>query len=111
MPTPIRFHLDENVTSVLAASLPYGESTSQRRTKPGYSQHRTRTNLPHALHTGRVLVTRDHDFLAMASRGMPHAGIVYWPSSHERLGDVIHLLTLLWRIEATESMAGRIEFL
>ncbi len=67
--------------------------------------------LAHALHTGRVLVTRDHDFLAMASRGMPHAGIVYWPSSHERLGDVIHLLTLLWRIEATESMAGRIEFL
>jgi uncharacterized protein (DUF433 family) len=67
--------------------------------------------LAHALHAGRILVTRDHDFLVIASRGTQHAGIIYWPPSHERLGDVIQMLTLLWRIETTESMAGRIEFL
>jgi uncharacterized protein with PIN domain len=111
MPTPICFHLDENVTSIVATSLRTRGIDVTTTSEAGLLAASDEEQLAHALHAGRILVTRDHDFLVIASRGTQHAGIIYWPPSHERLGDVIKMLTLLWRIETTESMAGRIEFL
>jgi hypothetical protein len=111
MPTPISFHLDENVTSVLAASLRRRGIDVTTTGEAGLLAASDEEQLAYALRAGRVLVSRDHDFLVLVGRGALHAGIVYWPPDHERLGEVVNLLILLWRIESAESIAGRVEFL
>ncbi len=57
----------------------------------------------------RVMVTRDADFLRLASQGVPHAGIVYFRQG-VRIGDMIRWLVLLAEVTSGDEMANHIEF-
>ena len=67
-------------------------------------------HLSFAASHGRVLVTRDADFLRLAPREA-HAGIVYWNPKHRNLGSVVLSLALLWRNASQEELVGRVEYL
>jgi hypothetical protein len=67
--------------------------------------------LPRAIAEGRVLVTRDADFLALHSSGAAHAGIVYWPGKKRNVKEAIHYLLQLSRKESGESMAGQVRYI
>ena len=58
----------------------------------------------------RVIVTHDDDFLRLAARGDPHAGIVYIPRRRS-VGEIIRRLSGLARTLSAEEMADHVEFL
>ena len=58
-----------------------------------------------------MLLTCDSDFIVLSKAGRPHAGIVFWPASHRRLGQVVLDLVLLSRVATAEEMMGHVEFL
>jgi len=58
---------------------------------------------------GRVLVTRDADFLRFASRDTNHPGIVYW-SQTSRAGRDHRKSDLLSEVFTAEEMKGRVEY-
>ncbi len=111
MPNQIQYHLDESVTSLIAEALRRRGIDVTTTADAGLLSASDDEQLAHALAAGRVLVTRDHDFLVLARRDARHAGIVYWQPQRRDLGAAINLLTLLWRLETSESIAGRVEFL
>jgi hypothetical protein len=43
--------------------------------------------------------------------GAAHAGIVFWPAHHRRLGQVVLDLVMLAQVASADEMMGRIEFL
>jgi predicted nuclease of predicted toxin-antitoxin system len=59
---------------------------------------------------GRVIFTRDEDFLKLAATGTHHAGIVY---AHQQtsIGDLIQGLMLIYQILEAEEMFDNIEYL
>jgi hypothetical protein len=67
--------------------------------------------LPFALSDGRVLVSRDTDFLALHSRGDAHAGIVHWHGRKRNVKEAIHYLLELGQQESSESMVGIVRYI
>lgn len=63
-----------------------------------------------ALREGRVIFTEDDDFLRLAARGIPHAGIVYCPQQSRSVGEIISALLLLWEVYEPSEMHGRVEY-
>ena len=56
----------------------------------------------------RVIVTQDDDLLSLASKGIPHSGIVFWGGKRS-IGQLIKELDTL--CFETEDMTGQILFL
>jgi len=61
--------------------------------------------------SGRVLITRDADFLRLHASGVSHAGIVYCPQGSGGTGEMLRRLVLIHDLLAPEEMVGRVEFL
>lgn len=74
------------------------------RTQPDSVQH------AYARDEGRVIVTRDADFLRSASRDTNHPGVVYWSQTSRSLGEIIENLILLYEVLTAEEMNGRVEY-
>ncbi len=58
---------------------------------------------------GRVIVTRDADFLRFASRDTNHP-VVFWSQTSRSLGEIIENLILLYEVFTAEEMNGRVEY-
>ncbi len=76
----------------------------------GNIQNSDEEQLAFATQHGRVLVTRDKDFLILHSQGVSHAGIVRWHSKHQSHSELINKLIALWRTHTAEEMVGRVEY-
>ena len=107
----IRYHLDEHIDAAVAAGLKLRGVDVTTTLDQGLDGVSDSEQLAFACSAGRVLVTCDSDFLALASSGTPHAGIVFWRARHRRLGQVVLDLVLLWRVAKAEEMTGHVEFL
>jgi len=107
----IRYHLDEHIDAAVAAGLRLRGIDVTTTVEQGLDGASDSKQLAFARSEGRVLVTCDSDFLALSSSGVPHAGIVFWPARHRRLGQVVVDLVLLWRVANAEDMTGHVEFL
>lgn len=107
----IKYHLDEHIDAAVAAGLRLrgvDVTTAVEQELQGASDLQ---QLAFAHAQGRVLVTCDSDFIALSKAGRPHAGIVFWPARHRRLGQVVLDLVLLCRVATAEEMTGHVEFL
>ena len=106
----IRFHLDESVNVRVARALRrYGcdvTTTNEAgiRTQPDPVQR------IYARDAGRVIVTRNADFLRFASQEADHPGVVFWSQTSRSLGEVIENLILLYEVFIAEEMNGRVEY-
>ena len=65
----------------------------------------------YALAEGRVIFTRDEDFLAIQASGTPHAGIVYCKKDKLGVGEILRGLVLIREVYEPGEMVGRLEFL
>ena len=108
---PIRFHLDEHISTQVAAGL-------RRRnidvTTTGDTGLIGATDLAHiefAASSGRVLVTQDDDFLRLHAKGVAHSGIAYCQQQSMLAGEILRHLILIHDLLSPEEMAGKIEFL
>ena len=67
--------------------------------------------LDEAHRQGRVLYTRDDDFLAINAAGVQHAGILYHKAEKYRIGQAIEMVQLACETLSPEEMRNRVEFL
>ena len=67
-------------------------------------------HLKRATQEGRVIVTRDADFLRLHAAGESHRGIVYAPQQMP-VRDILRSLKLIHDLLTAEEMVQHIEFL
>jgi predicted nuclease of predicted toxin-antitoxin system len=112
MPRTIRFHLDEHCPHAVADGLrrhgvDVTTTADARLLHAGDDEH-----LAFCRSEGRVIFTRDEDYLAANARGVPHRWVVY---CHQKkslsIGEIIDSLLLIWEVYEPEEMANRVEYL
>jgi hypothetical protein len=69
-----------------------------------------KTQLEFARAAGRVIVTRDRDFLRIADAEPDHPGIAFYKASLS-IREIIDGLVLIYEVLAASEMAGHIEYL
>ena len=106
----IRFHLDKNVDPDVAHALRKHGIDVTTTLELGMRGQSDEEQLAFAQREGRVLITCDTDFLAIAKGNLPHAGIAF--AHHKRsLGDVIRAITLIYEVLDPAEMNGQVEYL
>jgi predicted nuclease of predicted toxin-antitoxin system len=110
MPDPIRYHLDEQMDPDIAVALRRAgiEVTTSR--EQGLLSHSDDEHWDRVRAQGRVLITDDQDFLAIAASTQDHPGVVYCRRTRHTMGDIINFLILCHGVYTAEDMAGRVEF-
>ena len=107
----IRFHLDEHISSHIAAGLRRRKIDVTTAADAGLAGATDEAHLKFAASCGRVMVTQDDDFLRLHAQGVPHAGIFYCRQQSASLGEMLRRLILIDELLAPEEMSGRVEFL
>jgi predicted nuclease of predicted toxin-antitoxin system len=107
----IKFHLDENVSSPIAAGLRrrgIDVTTTPEEMLLGVDDE---TQLAFALSQQRALFTQDDDFLRLHQAGAIHAGIVYCHQGKHSIGEILKTLILIWEWVDPEDICRQIEFI
>lgn len=82
----LRFHLDENVHSAVAAALRRRNLDVTTTVDAGLRQADDPAHIAFAIREQRVIFTQDADFLILASQGVDHCGIVYCHPDRRTIG-------------------------
>ncbi|HTQ40869.1 MAG TPA: DUF5615 family PIN-like protein [Pirellulales bacterium] len=107
----LRFHLDESVSSAVAAGLRRRGIAVTTTSDAGLRHANDEEQLAFALREGRVLVTHDADFLVLAAKGIPHAGIAYCHLRSRSMGQIIRALETMSTLLNPDQMANQIQFI
>lgn len=110
MPIAIRFHLDENMPGAVAIGLRKRGRDVTTLIEVNLLAASDESHLAYALAEGRVVITRDQDFLVLDSKGQEHASIVYWTERHH-FGQLIKDIDSLCFEKSAEQMHGNVEYL
>ena len=108
---PIKFYLDENVPAALSRGLRRRGVDVLTTLEAGRSGLPDDLQLAFALKEGRVMVTLDSDFIALAGRGAEHAGIAYAKPGTRSVGELIRTLLLIQGTLESAAMVGHVEYL
>ncbi|MBP9501192.1 MAG: DUF5615 family PIN-like protein [Candidatus Promineofilum sp.] len=106
----IRFYVDEHIARAVVNGLRRRDidvvmpGDVNRRGYPDDEQ------LAFATAEGRVIVTKDHDYLRLHATGVAHMGIAF-VSADATIGGIIRGLTLLYQVLEAEGMRDHVEFL
>jgi predicted nuclease of predicted toxin-antitoxin system len=106
----IRFHLDEHVDPAIATALRRAGIDVTTTIGAGLRTKDDETHLQFARAEGRIVVTRDQDFLRFASAKSNHSGIVFY-TANQSVREIIEGLILIYEVMAPEEMAGRVEYI
>ena len=106
----IRFHLDEHVDPAIAIALRRAGIDVTTTNEAGLRTKDDETHLDFARAEGRVIVTRDQDFLRMSRRVTDHSGLVFY-TANQSIREIIEGLILIYEIMVPGEMAGNIEYL
>ena len=109
MPRTIRFHLDEHNDRAIATGLRQRGVDVTTTPDAGLRGAVDENHIAFAISKGRVVVTKDADFLRLHAAGVEHLGIVYIPSGPLSIGAIIRGLILIWEIYEPEDMVGHLE--
>lgn len=107
----IRFHLDENVSSIISEGLRRRGIDVSTTPEAGLIASSDEIQLAFAFSQGRVIFTQDDDFLRLHQAGIAHAGIVYCRQNTRSIGEILRGLILIWEYVEPEEMFGCVEFL
>jgi uncharacterized protein with PIN domain len=107
----IRFHLDENVNSVIADALRAAGIDVTVPSEAGLIGAEDLEHLEFCRSEKRVIVTHDGDFLRLNRSGFAHWGIAYSPSRRRTPSQIIKALTLLWETCEADDMQNCVEYL
>jgi predicted nuclease of predicted toxin-antitoxin system len=105
-----RFHLDESVRSAIAVGLRSHGVDVTTTVEAGLIGAADEEQLAYALATGRVVVTHDDDFLALARRGAEHAGICYCRQQKYSIGKLLQRLLVVRERCTADEMRSHVEF-
>ena len=109
MSRSVQFYLDEHIGPVVRHGLRQRGVGVQTVVEAGRLGDSDEAHLAYALESGRVVVTRDSDFLVLHARGVGHARIAY--ASHKASPQrVLDGLLLIHAVLDADEIAGRVEF-
>ena len=106
----IRFHLDEHVDPAIATALRRAGIDVTTTNEAGLRAKDDEAQLSFARAEDRVIVTRDQDFLRIASRAADHSGIVFY-TANKSLREIIEGLILIHEVMVPSEMMGSVEYL
>ena len=107
----IKFYFDEHIPAAVCKSLRrrgVDVLTTQEVGRGGLPDD---AQLAFASHEGRVMVTLDSDFIALAAQGVEHAGIAYAKPGTRSIGELIRALLLVHGTLEPADMVGHVEYL
>lgn len=105
----LKFYTDEHIAKAVVKGLKARGIDGVTCVEVGM---RTASDIDHlklALKEERVIVTYDNDFLKLHAEGHKHAGIAF-ANSPVAIGDMIHILLLMYEVLDSEEMKNHIEF-
>jgi predicted nuclease of predicted toxin-antitoxin system len=108
---PIRFHLDEHISPRVAVALRQRGIDVTTTREAGLAELDDPFHLRFATSEKRVIVTKDADFLRMATTIANHPGIVSCRRTTLSLRGLIEGLILIHGVLTPEEMSGHIEYL
>ncbi|NEP57888.1 MAG: hypothetical protein F6K31_12835 [Symploca sp. SIO2G7] len=111
MSSRIRFHLDEQVQSVIARELLCRGIDVTTTVEAGLRTQSDEAQLDFICQQQRVLFTQDDDFLRIASLTNNHPGIAYCKQGTRSIGQIIESLVLIYEVYTPQDMVGRVEYL
>src|SRR5262245_41027550 len=106
----IRFLLNEHVDPAIAAALRRAGIDVSTTIEAGLRTKNDETHLQFARTEGRVIVTRDQDFLRLAAQVADHGGIVFFTAS-QSMREIIEGLILIYEVMAPTEMVGPVEYI
>ena len=106
----IRFHLDEHVDPAIATALRRAGIDVTTTNEAGLRTQDDAAHLRFASDESRVIVTRDQDFLRLASSTSDHSGIVFY-TANQSIREIIEGLILISEVMLPGEMAGQVEFI
>jgi hypothetical protein len=104
MARAICFHLDENCDPRIAAGLRLYGINLTTSIEAGLLRASDEDQLRFAAGQGRVIVTRDADFLRLDAAGTVYSRIAYWRPGGRPLGELIRMLVLMWEVREPGEM-------
>ena len=111
MPRTIRFHLDEHVSHAVAKGLPRLGVDVTTTTDAGLLGSGDPEQIAYGIAHGRFIFSEDDDFLALASTGQRHAGLVYCHQHSRSIAQIVRGLELIWDVYEPDEMRHRAEFI
>jgi predicted nuclease of predicted toxin-antitoxin system len=111
MPRTIQFHLDENISNVIAEGLRRRYIDVTTTPEQALVSVSDEEQLAFCVSQGRVIFTSDADFLRLHHTGTNHAGIIYCHQGSRSIGDIIRTLVLVWECLELEEMKNHLEFI
>ena len=111
MPETIQFHLNENISLVVANSLRRRGINVTTTPEEGLIAVADEVQLAFARSQGRVMFTQDADFLRLRQAGADHVGIVYCIQGSRSIGEIIRGLVLIWELLESADMVRCVEFI
>ena len=106
----IRFHLDEHVDPAIAIALRRAGIDVTTTIEAGLRTKNDEAHLQFAGSEGRVIVTRDQDFLRVAAEKSDHSGIVFY-TANQSMREIIEGLILIYEVMSPEEMIKNVEYL
>jgi predicted nuclease of predicted toxin-antitoxin system len=106
----IRFHLDEHVDPAIANALRRAGIDVTTTIEAGLRTQDDVAHLRFARNEARVIVTRDQDFLRLASSAFDHSGIIFY-TANQSIREIIEGLILVYEVMLLSEIAGQIEYL
>src|SRR3977135_3019975 len=106
----IHFHLDEHVEPAIATALRRAGIDVTTTNEAGLRTQDDQAHLRFARNEGRVIVTRDQDFLRIARGSLGHSGIVFY-TANQSIREIIEGLILIYEVMLPSEMAGGVEYL
>src|SRR5882672_858487 len=103
----IRFHLDEHVDPAIATALRRAGIDVTTTNEAGLRAKDDEAHLRFARDEKRVIVTRDQDFLRLASGALDHSGIVFY-AANQSMREIIEGLILIYEVMLPEELPERI---
>lgn len=111
MAADIRLYLDECLSPAIARQLRRRGIDIVSVHELGLTGESDANHLERASEMGRVLVTADPDFLAIATNKKRHSGIVFGSQIDHSIGDWVLALELVCSVYSSNDMIDHVEYL
>lgn len=111
MSNRIKFHLDEQIKSVIARELLRRGIDVTTTVEVGLRTKTDEEQLKFIRDEKRVIFTQDDDFLKIAALTDNHPGIIYCRQGTRSIGQIVESLVLIYEVYSPEDIKGRVEFL
>lgn len=107
----IKFYFDEHVPAAVCKGLRRRSVEVLTVEEAGRSGLPDDAQLAFASHEGRVMVTLDSDFIALAAQGVEHGGIAYARPGTRSVGELVRALLLIHGTLEPAEMISHVEYL